>query len=78
MKGDVGIFKKNEGTLDRIIRVCIAVIIGLLYLTGVIGGTAAIVLGIVAIALLITGIVGFCSLYVPFGISTRKSDRNRP
>lgn len=53
-------------------------IIGLLYLTGVIEGTLAIVLGIVAIALLFTGIVGFCSLYVPFGISTRKSDHNQP
>lgn len=78
MEGRYAIFKKNEGTLDRIIRVCIAVIIGLLYLTGVIEGTAAIVLGIVAIALLITGIVGFCSLYVPFGISTRKGDSNQP
>lgn len=77
MKGDTVIYKKNVGKVDRIVRVCAALLVGLLYLTGVIEGIAAIVLGIVAIALLVTGIVGFCSLYVPFGISTRKKDQNR-
>ena len=64
--------KKNMGTIDRIIRVSIAVIIAILYFTNVITGTWAIVLGIVAVVFLVTSLIGFCPLYLPFGISTRK------
>lgn len=59
---------KNTGTLDRVIRLLIAV----LYLTHVISGVAAVVLGIVAGGFVITSLVGFCPLYVPLKISTRK------
>ena len=64
--------KPNMGTLDRIIRVILAVIIGILYLTGQITGTAAIVLLIIAAIFIFTSIVSFCPLYVPLKISTRK------
>lgn len=63
--------KKNMGTVDRVLRVLIAVVVGVLYLTGQITGTAAIILGIVAGIFLLTGFVGFCPLYAPFRISTR-------
>jgi Na+(H+)/acetate symporter ActP len=64
--------KKNMGTVDRILRVTVAVLIGVLYLTGQISGLAAIVLGIIAIIFVATSIVSTCPLYVPLGISTRK------
>lgn len=64
--------KKNMGTTDRIIRILLAVIIGILYLAEQITGTAAIVLGIIAIIFLITSALSFCPLYVPLKISTRK------
>jgi hypothetical protein len=64
--------KKNMGTLDRIIRVSLVVLIAVLYFTGVISGTWAIVLGVVAAVFLITSLVGVCPLYMPFGLSTRK------
>ncbi len=64
--------KPNMGTTDRIIRIAVAILIGALYFTGKIGGTLAIVLGIVAIIFLLTSFVGTCPLYMPFGISTRK------
>ncbi len=63
--------KKNMGTVDRVLRVLIAVVVGVLYLSGQITGTAAIILGIVAGIFLLTGFVGFCPLYAPFRISTR-------
>ena len=66
--------KKNMGTTDRAIRTVAAVVIGLLYFTGVISGTLAVVLSIVAIAFLLTSTVGFCPLYAPFGISTKKKE----
>ena len=64
--------KKNMGTLDRIIRVSLVVLIAILYFTDVISGTWAIILGVVAVVFLVTSLIGFCPLYLPFGISTRK------
>ena len=63
---------KNVGTVDRIVRFVIAGAIAILYFTGVITGAPAIILGILAVVLLATSIVGFCPLYVPFKLSTAK------
>jgi hypothetical protein len=63
---------KNMGTADRLIRTLIAVAIAVLYFTGKISGTVAILLGIVAVAFLVTSFVGWCPSYLPFGLSTRK------
>jgi O-antigen/teichoic acid export membrane protein len=64
--------KKNLGTLDRVIRISLVVLIAILYFTNVISGTWAIILGILAVVFLLTSLIGFCPLYLPFGISTRK------
>jgi uncharacterized membrane protein YtjA (UPF0391 family) len=63
---------KNMGTLDRIIRLVIAVVIAVLYFTGNLSGIAAIILGILAVIFFVTSLVSFCPLYQPFGLSTRK------
>jgi uncharacterized membrane protein YkgB len=63
---------KNMGTADRVVRTAIAVVIVVLYAAGKISGTLAVVLGIVALAFLLTSVVGWCPSYVPFGLSTRK------
>lgn len=63
---------KNMGTADRVVRTLIALAIAVLYFTGKISGTLAIVLGIVAIAFVLTSLVGWCPSYLPFGLSTRK------
>lgn len=71
--------KRNVGTLDRILRIAVALVIAGLYLTGVISGTLALVLGIVAVVFVVTSLVGRCPLYCPLKISTvKKSDTNRP
>lgn len=64
--------KKNMGTLDRIIRLILVAVVLLLYFTDVIGGTLAIILGVVAAIFFLTSLFSFCPLYLPFGISTRK------
>jgi len=64
--------KKNMGTLDRTIRLVLAAAIAILYFTGNLSGLAAIILGILAIIFVVTSFIGFCPLYVPFGIDTRK------
>jgi len=65
--------KTNMGTTDRTIRLIVAVIIAALYFSGQISGTLAIILAIVAIAFVVTSLVGWCPMYLPFGISTRKT-----
>ena len=64
--------KKNMGSTDEIIRILIALVIGVLYYTETISGTTAIVLGAFAIIFLITSFISFCPLYLPFGINTSK------
>jgi hypothetical protein len=64
--------RPNMGAADRIIRVLLAVVIAVLYFARQISGTAAVILGIIAIVFFLTGILGFCGLYVPFKISTTK------
>jgi hypothetical protein len=64
--------KRNMGTADKIIRLAVVAIIAVRYFTGQITGTAAIVVGIVAVAFLVTSVIGWCPTYVPFVISTKK------
>jgi hypothetical protein len=51
--------------------------IALLHFTNFISGTLAVVMGASAIIFLITSFVGFCHLYAPFGIDTRKNKQQR-
>ncbi len=64
--------KKNIGTIDKAVRILIAIAIAGLYFANVISGTLAIVLGILAIVFVITSFISFCPLYLPFNISTFK------
>jgi hypothetical protein len=64
--------KQNMGSIDRALRVLIAVVIGVLYFTDQITGLAAIILGILAVIFILTSIAGFCPLYLPFKLSTVK------
>ncbi len=60
------------GTTDKMIRIVIAIVLGILYYTGTITGTLALVaLGLAAIFVL-TSLISFCPLYLPFGINTCK------
>lgn len=68
--------KKNIGSTDRIIRLIGALIIVILFFTKQISDTRAIVLGIIGIIFSITSYLSFCPLYLPFGISTRKKQKN--
>lgn len=63
---------KNMGTVDRVVRTLLALVVAVLYFTGQISGTAAIILGIIAVVFLLTSVVGTCPLYVPLKLSTKK------
>lgn len=64
--------KRNMGIADRVIRIALAAVVAVLYFTNQLTMVAAIILGILAVVFLVTGIVGICPLYLPFGISTKR------
>lgn len=65
--------KKNMGTVDRTIRLVVAAVIAILIFTGNLSGLAAIILGILAVVFVITSLMSTCPLYLPFGLSSRRS-----
>ncbi|MBK9096732.1 MAG: DUF2892 domain-containing protein [bacterium] len=65
------------GSMDKGIRILLAVLIAILYFTNQITGVAAIVLGIFAIVFLLTSLVGFCPLYAPLKLSTLKKEEKK-
>ena len=73
-------FKRNEGTLDRILRVALGTVLlpaGLFWL----GGLQGSIVGLLAIGLGVigwfTGFIGVCPLYIPFGISTLEAEKKQ-
>ncbi len=62
--------KTNMGTLDKIIRVIVAVIAGLLVYYEVVEGVYSYILLAVVAIFLLTSLVGFCPLYSIFGLNT--------
>ncbi len=64
--------KKNLHSIDRLVRIILALILAILIFNGTLTGFAGVLLGIFAIVFLGTGIISFCPLYKVLGISTLK------
>ena len=60
------VMKTNEGTIDRAIRVIVALGLLALLAIGPVPGW-----GLVGLLPLTTGLLGFCPMYIVFGIDTR-------
>lgn len=67
--------KPNMGSIDKIIRIILAIVIVGLFLTHVISGTLGIILLVLAGIFVLTSFISFCPLYLPFGISTCKKEK---
>jgi len=65
----------NMGTMDRAVRLAAALIINILYFTGFITGDFGMVMGIVAVALVVTSFVSWCPLYGALRLSTRAGEK---
>ena len=69
-------FRHNVGGIDRVLRLTFG---GILFLAGLFLLTSKIrpgvILAVVGLFALLTGLVRFCALYIPFGISTAKPGR---
>lgn len=61
------------GSLDRAVRIVIALVIQALIFTNVLTGTLAIVLLILSAVFVLTSFLSFCPLYLQFGLNTCKN-----
>ena len=62
---------QNVGGIDKIVRV----VLGVIFLViGVIQGGLWWILAVAGAVLLVTAVVGFCPLYTPFKINTKRSE----
>lgn len=71
-------FKRNEGIIDRTLRVLLSLVLlptGLFWLGGLQGNVLGLMVTGFSFLPLITGLTGFCPLYVPFGISTLEKEK---
>jgi hypothetical protein len=71
-------FKRNEGIIDRSLRVLLSMVLlptGLFWLGGLQGSVLGLAVVGFSLLPLITGLTGFCPLYVPFGISTLEKEK---
>ena len=66
--------KKNMGGVDKVIRMIVALLFVVLYFTGLVEGTVGIILLVLAAVFVLTSLISFCPLYLPFGISTCKKE----
>ena len=62
---------RNMGTIDRIIRITLALVFVALIVTGTVTGALAVILGILAAVFAVTSVFSFCPLYFAFKLSTR-------
>ena len=66
--------KNIMGTIDKVLRILAAVVMLVLYFTGVITGALGIFLIVLSVVFVVTSLISFCPLYVPFGWNTGKKE----
>jgi len=64
---------KNVGKPDRLVRLVAGA--ALAYASYTSSGAAAIILGVASAGAILTGLVGFCGLYVLLGVNTCSVDK---
>jgi uncharacterized membrane protein YkgB len=64
--------KRNMGNTDRGVRAIIGIVMMAVGFS-VLGGAAAIAVGVIGAVLFATSLIAWCPLYVPFRFSTRKA-----
>lgn len=65
--------KKNVGSIDKLIRIAIALALTIMYLTNVVTGVLGMVSLVVAVIFLATSLINFCPIYALLGTKTCKT-----
>jgi len=66
-------FKGNEASWDRVVRVVVGIVLLYLGLGNVVSGGLGVVVDVVGALLVVTGLAGFCPLYALLKLSTKKA-----
>lgn len=68
---------KNVGPIDRLLRVIPAIVATVLIIQGLVSGVVAWITGALAAMLLVTAILGSCSIYYLFGFSSCRTHQSK-
>jgi hypothetical protein len=67
--------KKNMGNIDRGLRILVALVVTILFVTNILTGIPAYILLGLSGVFVLTSLLGFCPLYTLFGFSTCPAKR---
>ncbi len=67
--------EKNAGTVDRIVRVVIGIILLYAVATGMVHGIVIYVAGLLGIMMLVTAALAYCPLYPAMKINTASKEK---
>lgn len=62
--------EKNAGTIDRIVRVVVGIVLLYVAVTGMVQGIVMYVLGLLGLTMLVTAALAYCPLYPIMKINT--------
>lgn len=68
--------KSNIGTIDKVIRISLAVAFNVLFFTGTVTGNLGLILLVLGGVLLSTTVIGFCPMYALLGINSCSIKKN--
>lgn len=72
------LFPRNVGKIDRVIRALPSLVVLWAWWQGVLTGTPLIAASVFAVSLLVSGLMGSCSIYAMLGWSTCPRDGGGP
>jgi hypothetical protein len=61
---------QNVGTLDRIARLGLGAVLGVLFIAGIVAAPLSYLVGLLSVIMLATGALGFCPIYALVGVRT--------
>lgn len=73
-------FKRNEGTIDRLVRLAVGIVLlpaGLFLLGALQGNVPGLIAAAFGVIGLVTALTGFCPTYVLFGFSTVEPEKKQ-
>jgi uncharacterized membrane protein len=62
--------KKNIGSIDKVVRLLLAAILIVLFITNVVSGILGYVFLALALILVLTSLINFCPIWAIFGVNT--------
>lgn len=67
--------EKNAGTIDRVVRVVIGIILLYAVATGMVNGIVMYIAGLIGIMMLVTAALAYCPLYPAMKIDTASKEK---